>query len=51
MSMLHPYEEQDNDRFRLSFSQTVGGGKEVLSPLAVFVINAPRGGMSSSAKS
>jgi len=41
MYMLHQYEERDNDRFRLFFNQTIGGGKEVLSPLAVFVINVP----------
>jgi len=41
MYMLHQYEEHDNDRFRLFFNRTIGGGKEVLSPLAVFVINVP----------
>ena len=39
--MLHQYEEHDNDRFRLFFNRTVGQGKEVLSPEAVFVINVP----------
>lgn len=39
--MLHQYEEHDDDRFRLFFNQTIGGGKEVLSHLAVFVINVP----------
>ncbi|HVX12717.1 MAG TPA: HXXEE domain-containing protein [Pirellulales bacterium] len=39
--MLHQYEEHDNDRFRQSFNQTMGGGREVLSPLAVFLINVP----------
>ena len=41
MYMLHQYEEHDNDRFRLFFNKTIGGGREVLSPLAVFVINVP----------
>lgn len=39
--MLHQYEEHDQDRFRLFFNQTIGGGREVLSPLAVFIINVP----------
>lgn len=39
--MLHQYEEHDNDRFRQFFNRTVGGGHEVLSPEAVFVINVP----------
>ena len=39
--MLHQYEEHDNDRFRLFFNQTIGGGRDVLTPLAVFVINVP----------
>jgi hypothetical protein len=37
--MLHQYEEHDGDRFRLFVNATIGGGKEVLSPFAVFVIN------------
>jgi Protein of unknown function with HXXEE motif len=41
MYMLHQYEEHDNDRFRLFVNQKIGGGKEVLSPLAVFIINVP----------
>ncbi|HET6879092.1 MAG TPA: HXXEE domain-containing protein, partial [Pirellulales bacterium] len=41
MYMLHQYEEHDNDRFRQFFNRTVGRGKEVLSPEAVFVINVP----------
>ncbi len=41
MYMLHQYEEHDNDRFRLFFNRIIGGGKEVLSPLAVFAINVP----------
>lgn len=39
--MLHQYEEHDADRFRLFFNQTIGHGREVLTPLAVFVINIP----------
>ena len=39
--MLHQYEEHDNDRFRRFVNRTIGGGREVLSPQAVFVINVP----------
>jgi Protein of unknown function with HXXEE motif len=39
MYMLHQYEEHDGDRFRLFINANIGGGSEVLSPLAVFVIN------------
>lgn len=39
--MLHQYEEHDNDRFRRFFNRTIGGGQEVLSPEAVFLINVP----------
>jgi len=38
--MLHQYEEHDNDRFRRFVNQQIGKG-EVLSPMAVFVINVP----------
>ncbi len=38
--MVHQYEEHDNDRFRLFVNRQIGKG-EVLSPLAVFVINVP----------
>lgn len=41
MYLFHQYEEHENDRFRLFFNTTIGGGREVLSPLAVFVINVP----------
>ncbi|MDE2030482.1 MAG: HXXEE domain-containing protein [Alphaproteobacteria bacterium] len=37
--MFHQYEEHDNGRFRLFLNRTVGRGKDVLSPTAVFVIN------------
>jgi len=37
--MLHQYEEHDDDRFRRFANATIGGGKEVLSRLDVFVIN------------
>ncbi|HVZ76356.1 MAG TPA: HXXEE domain-containing protein [Gemmatimonadaceae bacterium] len=39
--MLHQYEEHDDDRFRLFINRTIGEGREVLSPLAVFIINVP----------
>lgn len=39
--MLHQYEEHDNDRFRLFFNRTIGKGKEVLSPMTVFITNVP----------
>lgn len=39
--MLHQYEEHDGDRFRLFFNATVGQGSDLLSPLAVFLINVP----------
>lgn len=39
--MLHQWEEHDNDRFRLYVNAHLGGGREVLSPLAVFFINVP----------
>jgi len=38
--MVHQYEEHDNDRFRRFVNQQIGRG-EVLSSLAVFVINVP----------
>ena len=39
--MLHQFEEHDNDRFRRFVNGSMGGGQEVLTPLAVFVINVP----------
>jgi hypothetical protein len=39
--MLHQYEEHDADRFRLFFNKTIGQGREVLTPQAVFIINVP----------
>jgi hypothetical protein len=39
--MLHQLEEHDADRFRIFFNQTIGHGREVLTPAAVFVINVP----------
>jgi Protein of unknown function with HXXEE motif len=39
--MLHQFEEHDQDRFRAFFNRTIGKGREVLSPEAVFVINVP----------
>jgi hypothetical protein len=39
--MVHQYEEHDNDRFRLFVNRQIAGGREALSPLAVFVINIP----------
>ena len=37
--MLHQYEEHDADRFRRFVNAIIGGGKEVLTRLDVFVIN------------
>ncbi len=37
--MLHQYEEHDADRFRLYVNRLIGHGTEVLTPVAVFVIN------------
>jgi hypothetical protein len=37
--MLHQYEEHDNDRFRLFVNKSAG--REVLTTLAVFIINVP----------
>ncbi|MGA2886963.1 MAG: HXXEE domain-containing protein [Terracidiphilus sp.] len=39
--ILHQYEEHDNDRFREYFNKTFGKGREILSPMAVFLINVP----------
>jgi hypothetical protein len=39
--MLHQWEEHDDDRFRRFVNRHVGGGREALSRLAVFVINVP----------
>lgn len=39
--MLHQFEEHDADRFRLFFNRTIGLGREVLSPAAVFMVNVP----------
>lgn len=39
--MCHQYEEHDADRFRLFFNQTLGHGHEVLTYLAVFIVNVP----------
>ncbi len=39
--MVHQYEEHDADRFRTWFNQTLGKGLELLTPVAVFVINIP----------
>ena len=39
--MLHQFEEHDTDRFRRFVNETVAGGTEALTPLAVFVINIP----------
>jgi hypothetical protein len=37
--MLHQYEEHDNDRFRSFVNRILGNGREVLTPMAVFVTN------------
>ncbi len=39
--MLHQYEEHDHDRFRRFVNMHIGRGHEVLTPLAVFIINVP----------
>jgi len=39
--MIHQFEEHDDDRFRLFVNRTMGRGREVLSPAAVFVVNVP----------
>lgn len=38
--MLHQYEEHDRDRFRLWVNNMIGGGREVLTPIATFWINS-----------
>lgn len=37
--MLHQYEEHDADRFRTFVNTVIGGGKEVLTRMDVFIIN------------
>jgi len=37
--MLHQFEEHDDDRFRRFFNTLIGGGREVLTLPAVFIIN------------
>ena len=37
--MIHQYEEHDDDRFRAFVNRLLGRGREVLTPLAVFVTN------------
>lgn len=39
--MLHQLEEHADDRFRRFFNAIMGGGREVLTPAAVFVVNVP----------
>jgi len=39
--MLHQWEEHDADRFRRFVNREIGQGTDVLSPLAVFIINIP----------
>lgn len=39
--MLHQLEEHDDDRFRRFINEGIGGGRDVLSQGAVFVINVP----------
>lgn len=38
--MLHQYEEHNGDRFRQWFNNTVGRGREALTPIATFWINS-----------
>jgi hypothetical protein len=37
--MVHQYEEHDADRFRHYMNLTMAGGRDAMTPLAVFVIN------------
>ncbi len=37
--MIHQYEEHEGDRFRIFVNTVLAGGREALTPLAVFVIN------------
>mgnify|MGYP006282452037 CR=1 FL=1 len=37
--MIHQFEEHDADRFRIFVNEALGGGREALTPGAVFVIN------------
>jgi len=37
--MIHQYEEHEGDRFRIFVNNILAGGREALTPLAVFVIN------------
>jgi len=37
--MIHQYEEHDDDRFRAFVNRLLGSGREVLTPLAVFITN------------
>ncbi|MGA2216547.1 MAG: HXXEE domain-containing protein [Terracidiphilus sp.] len=39
--VVHQYEEHDNDRFREFVNKNFGKGREILSPMAVFLINVP----------
>ncbi len=39
--MIHQYEEHNHDRFRIFSNKTIGKGKEVLTPLTLFIINVP----------
>lgn len=39
--MLHQLEEHDDDRFRRFINNLIGGGRDVLTKGAVFVINVP----------
>lgn len=38
--MVHQFEEHRQDRFRKFFNEVIGGGREALTPGAVFVINS-----------
>lgn len=38
--MLHQYEEHRQDRFRLWVNEMIGGGRDVLTPIATFWINS-----------
>ncbi len=38
--MVHQFEEHDRDRFRKFANQLIGGGREVFTPMAIFIINS-----------
>ena len=39
--MVHQYEEHENNRFGDFVNETIGGGRTVLTPVDIFVVNVP----------